>query len=70
MISQSVWSWRCAGLGTRRGDRMRNLFRQEWWHHIQGLEHRWVRALNSSQCFAVNLFANLAEDRSGANRVS
>ncbi len=48
--------------------RMRNLFRQEWWHHIQGLEHRWVRALNSSQCFAVNLFATLAEDRSGANR--
>lgn len=48
--------------------RTRNLFRQEWWPHIQGLEHRWVRALNSSQCFAVNLFATLAKDPSGANR--
>ena len=48
--------------------RTRNLFSQEWWHHIQGFEHRWVRALNSSQCFAVNLFATLAKDPSAANR--
>jgi len=48
--------------------RTRNLFSPEWWHHIQGFEHRWVRALNSSQCFAVNLFATLAKDPSAANR--
>jgi len=48
--------------------RTRNLFRQEWWGHITGLEHCWVRALNSSQCFAVNLFATLAKDPSEANR--
>lgn len=39
--------------------RTRNLFSQEWWHHIRGFEHRWVRALNSSQCFAVNLFPSV-----------
>jgi hypothetical protein len=39
-----------------------NLFHSEWWDHIRGKEHRWARALNSSQCFAVNLFAPLAED--------
>jgi hypothetical protein len=48
--------------------RTRNLFSRQWWHYIQGFEHRWVRALNSSQCFAVNLFATLAKDPSGANR--
>lgn len=37
----------------------RNLFNAEWWKHIAGKEHRWVRALNSSQCFAINLFAPL-----------
>jgi hypothetical protein len=39
-----------------------NLFRPAWWDHITGAEHRWARALNSSQCFAVNIFAPLAED--------
>lgn len=34
-----------------------NLFNEDWWIHITGKEHRWARALNSSQCFAVNLFA-------------
>ncbi|MDP6730787.1 MAG: hypothetical protein QF675_12475, partial [SAR324 cluster bacterium] len=40
----------------------RNLFKPEWWCYIEGKEHRWARALNSSQCFAVNAFAPLAED--------
>jgi hypothetical protein len=48
--------------------RGRNLYREEWWRHLEGYEHRWVQALNSSQCFAVNLFANLAADPSAANR--
>jgi restriction endonuclease-like protein len=39
-----------------------NLFCPDWWDYIAGSEHRWARALNSSQCFAVNLFAPLAED--------
>jgi hypothetical protein len=39
-----------------------NLFRQGWWAHIEGKEHLWARALNSSQCFAVNVFAPLAEE--------
>jgi hypothetical protein len=60
-----------AALEERRGQpswvlkpqhRKRNMFRPEWWDHIAGAEHRWARALNSSQCFAVNLFAPLAED--------
>jgi hypothetical protein len=48
--------------------RKRNLYREEWWRHIEGYEHQWARALNSSQCFAVNLFATLAEDAPAANR--
>ena len=51
-----------------REHRFKNLFRKEWWGYIQGFEHRWARALNSSQCFAVNLFATLAEDPSKAHR--
>lgn len=39
-----------------------NLYNPEWWKYIAGREHRWARSLNSSQCFAVNLFAPLAED--------
>ena len=39
-----------------------NLYSDDWWRHIEGKEHKWARALNSSQCFAVNLFAPLAED--------
>lgn len=46
----------------------RNLFRPEWWCYIAGKEHRWARALNSSQCFAVNIFAPLAEDPARAHR--
>ncbi len=42
--------------------REQNLFDPRWWRYIAGHEHRWVHALNSSQCFAVNVFAPLAED--------
>lgn len=49
--------------------RTRNLFEPNWWRYIEGKEHRWVAALNSSQCFAVNLFAPLAEDKSLARQV-
>ena len=38
-----------------------NLFEAEWWSYIAGKEHRWAAALNSSQCFGVNLFAPLAQ---------
>ena len=48
--------------------RKRNLYREEWWRYIEGCEHQWARALNSSQCFGVNLFAMLADDPSAANR--
>jgi hypothetical protein len=44
-----------------------NLFRSDWWAYIAGKEHRWARALNSSQCFAVNVFAPLAEEAERAN---
>ena len=49
--------------------REQNLFDPRWWRYIAGHEHRWVRALNSSQCFAVNLFAPLAEDGDLAKKV-
>jgi hypothetical protein len=49
--------------------RKRNLFRPDWWDHIHGSEHRWARALNSSQCFAVNLFAPLKGDALRARKV-
>ena len=39
--------------------RKQNLFDPDWWELISGKEHRWARALTSSQCFAVNLFAPL-----------
>lgn len=39
-----------------------NLFDPNWWSYIAGKEHQWARALNSSQCFAVNLFAPLIEN--------
>lgn len=41
-----------------------NLFRPEWWTHIAASEHHWARALNSSQCFGLNLFGPLADDPS------
>jgi hypothetical protein len=45
-----------------------NVFRSDWWAYIAHAEHRWSRALNSSQCFAVNIFAPLADDCSRASR--
>ena len=65
-------------LETRRGQvswvlkeehREQNLFDPGWWRYIAGHEHLWARALNSSQCFAVNIFAPLAEDGDLARRV-
>lgn len=77
---QIAWAM-TAGIGEdlREGDhgrpwvlqqqhRHRNLFRSEWWRLIAGKEHRWARALTSSQCFAVNLFAPLVESRELAYR--
>ena len=49
--------------------REQNLFDPRWWRYIAGHEHRWVRALNSSQCFAVNVFAPMAEDGDLAKKV-
>jgi hypothetical protein len=37
-----------------------NLFDSSWMGLIDGREHRWFRALNSSQAFAVNLFGPVA----------
>lgn len=42
--------------------RKQNLYNPDWWEMISGKEHRWARALTSSQCFAVNLFAPLVDD--------
>jgi len=53
----------------KREHRKLNLFRPEWWNYIAHAEHRWSRALNSSQCFAVNVFAPLAEYSARARRV-
>ncbi len=44
----------------KKEHRDNNLFEPSWWRFIAGHEHRWARALNSSQCFAVNLFAPAA----------
>lgn len=41
--------------------RARNLFRADWWRHIEGKEHTRATSLVSSQCFAVNLFGPLTE---------
>lgn len=46
-----------------------NLFNPGWWRHIAGSEHKWARSLNSSQCFAVNLFSPLAADSGLAKSV-
>ncbi|MCZ6692034.1 MAG: hypothetical protein O7H41_20805 [Planctomycetota bacterium] len=53
----------------RREFREKNLYMSKWWEYIAGHEHRWARALNSSQCFAVNLFAPLADDPQLARKV-
>jgi hypothetical protein len=47
----------------------KNLFDPRWWEYIVGSEHRWARALNSSQCFGVNLFAPLKRDPQLARKV-
>lgn len=53
----------------REEARSANLYRPAWWRYIpEDRRHRWARALNSSQCFAVNLFAPLADDPGAANR--
>jgi hypothetical protein len=52
----------------KREHQRRNLYRPDWWDYIAGYEHRWARALNSSQCFAVNLFAPLKETSDWARR--
>ena len=44
------------------GHKRLNISSENWWRRIVTGEHQWARALNSSQCFAVNLFAPLAED--------
>jgi hypothetical protein len=41
-----------------------NFFDSQWAAYIAGAEHHWARALTSSQCFAVNLFAPLSRDAS------
>jgi len=53
----------------KKEHRERNLFDPRWWRYIAGQEHRWASALNSSQCFAVNVFAPLAEDSDLAKAV-
>ncbi len=46
----------------KRAHQRQNLFRPDWWEFIAGREHKWARALNSSECFAVNLFGPLKND--------
>jgi hypothetical protein len=53
----------------KREFRERNLWDRSWWSLIAGREHVWARALTSSQCFAVNLFAPLALDRALARQI-
>ena len=53
----------------KKEHKKRNLQDATWWKHIEGHEHLWARALNSSQCFGVNLFGPLAEKPILAKRV-
>ncbi|MEK7760148.1 MAG: hypothetical protein AAB433_01075 [Nitrospirota bacterium] len=53
----------------KREHKSRNLQDATWWKYIEGHEHLWARALNSSQCFGVNLFGPLAEKPILAKRV-
>jgi hypothetical protein len=53
----------------KREARELNLWDRSWWSLIAGKEHVWARALTSSQCFGVNLFAPLALDRALARQV-
>ena len=46
-----------------RGEsKSQNLYKPEWLRFIKGREHRWFRALNSSQAFAVK-----ASDQGGSD---
>lgn len=53
----------------RKDKRQENLFEPDWMRLISRREHRWFRALNSSQAFAVNLFGPVACDRGLARTV-
>lgn len=53
----------------KREHQRRNVFVSKWWEHIVGKEHRWARALNSSQCFGLNLFGPLADDNGRGRQV-
>lgn len=53
----------------REGSVSANFFRPGWADLVRGQEHRYLRALNSSQAFAVNLFAPLADDPQAARDV-
>ncbi|MBI5315571.1 MAG: hypothetical protein HZB34_06335 [Nitrospirae bacterium] len=54
----------------KKEHKTRNLQNPTWWKHIpEGHEHLWARALNSSQCFGLNLFGALAENTILAKRV-
>lgn len=46
-----------------------NMFQSDWWKHIEGSEHRWAAALNSSQCFGINLFGPLAGNKRLARQI-
>jgi hypothetical protein len=50
-------------------DKERNLYKSEFASLVRGREHKWFRALNSSQAFGVNLFAPLAGDEPLAKAV-
>lgn len=61
---------RDGSLVLRREHQALNLYDRRWWRHIEGKAHRWARALNSSQCFAVNLFGPLTDDPEFAQEVA
>ena len=61
---ETKWSW----VLTKENE-ARNLFDPAWWALIEGKTHKWARSLNSSQCFAVNLFAPCSKDPRLANSV-
>jgi hypothetical protein len=58
------WAW-----VLKRSEMSRNFFRSKWGEYIKRKEHTWARSLNSSQCFAVNLFGPLREDPARARQV-
>jgi len=54
---EDKWTW-----VLKESEKTRNLFDHDWWSFIKGREHRWARSLQSSQCFAVNVFAPACTD--------